>query len=193
MLVPKVVQNYIGQFPETNHNAYNYFNYDHRVVNERAETRFDTQSCYKGPQDLSNEDFDVLVKYAKSLLNPVLLKYSPKLACEDALHIAIKSFDNGLFDGKINANRYNVLLAAMQQPEMICPSCSLSLPDSSNPVQTVMAKLKEQKDKPVPHRLLKQLGIKPKDVPLHYQVHNKLQKGMPHFEKHPGKGILVKK
>jgi hypothetical protein len=198
VLIPKVIKNYIGQFPETMHNAYRYFNYDNRVVNERAETRFDTQACYKGPEDLTNDDYDNIVKYAKTLCNPILMKYSPKVAYEDALHTAIKSFNRGIYDGKINASKYGVLLTTMLQPEpMQMPVKQLPMP-MMNPIQTVMAKLLKKKEikkkeKPITRNVLKQLGVNPKDVPLHSQVHRKVQKGVPYLEKHPGKGIMVKK
>jgi hypothetical protein len=187
ILVPKVVRNYIGEFPETTHNAYKYFNYDKRVVSERAETRFDNPMPFKGPQDLTNEDFDTLVKYAKTLLNPILSKYDPKLACEDALHIAIKSYDRGVFDGKINANRYNVLVQAMLQPEQPVQPMVSQIPGIMPPV---MAKKKEApKEKQVSPRTLKELGVNPKKVLLDYQTRH--MKG-PHFVKAPGKGIVVR-
>lgn len=111
-MVPRVVQGYIARLPEVTNNAYNYFNYDHRIIDERVD-RHDAQSCYRGPNKLADADYDALVKYAATIVNPVLLKYSPKVANEDALSTAIKSFQQGMFDGKINANKYNVLLDAM--------------------------------------------------------------------------------
>ena len=111
-MVPRVVQGYIARLPEVTNNAYNYFNYDHRIIDERVD-RHDTQSCYRGPNKLADADYDSLVKYAATIVNPILLKYSPKVANEDALSTAIKSFQQGMFDGKINANKYNVLLDAM--------------------------------------------------------------------------------
>lgn len=191
VLIPKVVKNYIGQFPETTHNAYKYFNYDRRVVNERAETRFDTQVAYKDPQHLTNDDYDILVHYAKSLINPILMKYGPKVACEDALHLAIRSFNRGMFDGKINANRYNVLLQAVQQPEQ--QPMPMSLPIAPAPgLIPVMAKKKEKaplKEKKVHPRTLKELGVNPRKVLFDYQTRN--VKG-PHLVKSPGKGIVVR-
>jgi len=199
VIIPKVIRNYIGQFPETTHNAYRYFNYDRRVFNERAETRFDAQACYKGPQALTNDDYDTIVKYATTLKNPILVKYDPKLACEDALHIAIKSFNRGIYDGKINASKFSVLINAMMQPEPVpAPNVIPITPISPmSPVQTVMAKMKKKepkpKDKLLTRNVLKQLGINPKDVPLRSQIRRRVQKGVPHLEKHPGKGIIVKK
>ena len=61
ILVPRVVQSFISQFPETTNNAYKYFNYDRRVFNEWAETRFDVQAQYKGPEDLTDNDYDTIV------------------------------------------------------------------------------------------------------------------------------------
>jgi hypothetical protein len=179
-MVPKVVQSFISQFPETTNNAYKYFNYDNRVVDERAERRFDAQTPYKNPEALTDQDYNAIVAYAQTLINPVLAKYSHSVACEDALHLAIKSFDRGIYDGKINASKYQTLLCAMTQPQPV--------------MAPVMAKGKKEEPDKIVHRVvLKQLGIKPKDVPLHSQLHRKLQKGVPHLVKQPGKGIVVKK
>ena len=117
VLVPNVVRNYIASFPETTQNAYKYFNYDNRVVNERAERRFDAKTPYKGPEDLSNQDYDTIVAYAKSLMNPILAKYSHQVACEDALHMSIKSYNRGIYDGKVNASKFQVLLDVLKQPQ----------------------------------------------------------------------------
>ena len=112
ILVPKVVQGYINRFPETVNNAYKYFNYDRRVYQERV-PRGDLPSQYKGPDEFTDMDYNGLVGYAKTLVNPILLKYSPKVAYEDALNIAVKSYGNGMFDHKVNAGRFGVLLQDM--------------------------------------------------------------------------------
>lgn len=173
ILVPKVVQNYIAQFPEVRRNAYRYFNYDNRIIDERVE-RFDQKPLYQGPDDFSNTDYDRLVVYARTLINPILAKYSNRVAAEDALNIAIRSYNNGQFDGKINAGRFAVLLQAMQMPRF--------------------AKKKEEKkvEKAIivrPH-VLKQLGIKRREVPLKQRVRQR-QKGVPIIVKEKGK--IVKK
>lgn len=116
ILVPRVVQSYISRFPETTNNAYKYFNYDRRVVDERAEHRFDVIRAYKGPEDLTDQDYDMIVAHARTLINPMLDKYSHHVACEEALHMAIWSFDRGFYQSKINADKYNVLLNVLEQP-----------------------------------------------------------------------------
>jgi hypothetical protein len=186
LLAPKVAQNYIAQFPETQRNAYKYFNYDNRVVEERVE-RFDQKPPYKYADDLTNEDYDALIKYAKTLINPILMKYSSRVASEDALHMAIRSFQNGLFDGKVNAGRYNVLLQAMHGQPMAH--------------QVVMGPIQAKKkdDAPVkdigdtvtlkPHEM-KRLRVPIQKIPRHDTV-RKVQKGVPHLVREEGK-IKVK-
>jgi len=180
LLVPKIIQNFKNQFPEVRHNAYKYFNYDNRVINERVE-RFDYQRPYQGPDDFSNSDYDQLVKYAKTLINPVLAKYSGKVACEDALSLAIRSYERGRFDGKVNAGRFEVLLKAM------APQIAIAIP--------VMAKKekKEKKKKPVvvkPH-ILKQLGKTVKDIPMRQRVVKRVrQTGIPMIVRDKGKNII---
>jgi len=184
LLVPKVVQNYIAQFPEVRHNAYKYFNYDNRVVEERV-NRFDQKPPYKGPEDFNNNDYGALVRYAKTLINPILAKYSMEVAHEDALHTAIRSFNSGLFDGKVNAPRYGVLLKAMALPEV--------------PVMSpfgVMAKKekepKKEKPKVVKLHVLKQLGLTPKDIPMRQHLRRRVQDDLPHIVREKGRHIVKK-
>jgi hypothetical protein len=160
VLVPNVVRRYIASFPETTNNAYKYFNYDHRVVDERVQ-RFDTRMPYKGPQDFTDMDYDSLVAFAQQGLNPTLAKYSKTVACEDALNMAIRSFNNGMFDGKINASRYNVLLQAMK--------------DKTGPVPVQAKKHTEKKDTKVTQQTLKNLGLKREKIPHAFQVGQKVK------------------
>lgn len=181
LLVPNVVRRYIANFPEVTNNAYGYFNYDNRVVEERVE-RLDAKSAYQGPQDFSDVEYDGLVAQAQRGIDPTLAKYSVTVACEDALHMAIRSFNNGQFDGKINASRYNVLLGALKEKFGVAQS------DVEN-----YRHAKKDTDKSVavrPH-VLKELGIKEKDVP-HMQMVRHRVKGIPHIVKEKGK-ITIKK
>lgn len=156
VLVPNVVRRYIASFPETVNNAYKYFNYDHRVVDERVQ-RFDAHMPYKGPQDFSDMDYDGLVSAAEQSLNPTLAKYSKTVACEDALNLAIRSFNNGQFDGKVNAGRFDILLQAMLGKTDQGPA----------PVMAKGKKLTEQ--------TLKNLGLTRKEIPHSFQVGRKVK------------------
>jgi len=179
LLVPKVIQNYISQFPEVRNNAYKYFNYDNRVVDERVE-RFDSKPMYQGPNDFCDGDYADLVRHAKTIIDPILAKYSKEVAEEDALHQAIHSYDRGRFDGKVNAGRYEVLLKSMSPVAIAIP---------------VMAKKKEKvkKEKPVevkPH-LLKQLGLSGKKLPMKSRIVNRVrQTGVPMIVRDKGKNII---
>lgn len=179
MIVPKVVQKYLSQFPENRNDAYGYFNYDNRVVEERMD-RGDAPCTYKGPDEFSDGDYDGLLTYAKTLVNPILQKYSPRVACEDALHMAIKSFGTGQFDGKVNANKFAVLLASF-------------LGNQSTPVLPVMASRKNKepvnpvKPAKIPGRILKQLGVSPRDVSQHPG------RGTQQLVKYPGGDVVLQK
>lgn len=179
LLVPNVVRRYIASFPEVTNNAYGYFNYDNRVVNERVE-RLDAKRMYQGPQDFSDVEYDSLVAHAQKGINPTLAKYSVAVACEDALHMAIRSFNNGLFDGKINASRYNVLLGALKEKFGVA---------QSNVENYRHAKRDEGVVRP---QVLKELGIKEKDVPHMNVVKHKIKHGVPHIVREKGK-IKIKK
>jgi len=181
ILVPNVVRRYIASFPEATNNAYKYFNYDNRVVDERV-PRMDPVSHYKGPQDLSDMDYDALVAYAQHTINPILAKYSGSVACEDALHAAIRSFNNGLFDGKINASRYNALLTALKEKFSI----------QSN-VENYRHAKKEKPERRVHPHVLEQMGIKRHDVPRERDVPKTVPKGVHHIVRDDKGNVVIKK
>jgi len=153
IIVPNVVRRYIASLPEVTNNAYGYFNYDNRVVNERVQ-RFDAPSTYRGPNSFNDMEYDSLVSFAQQNINQGLAKYSAQVACEDALSLAIKSFNNGMFDGKINANKYNVLLAALTEK-----------------ITTKQAAAKKKEPVLQEHHL-RDLGLKRKDIPQAHRVRN---------------------
>lgn len=176
LLVPKVIRSYVSKFPEVNHNAYNYFNYDNRVVDERVE-REDEKTAYKNPDDLTDSDYETLVSFAKTLIDPQLEQYSHRVACEDALHMAIRDFRNGYYDGKINANHYNVLLETMMQREAM-------------PVMAAKKDKGKTTEKIVHPKVLKELGLKQKEIPVKQRV--KPKKGGPVIYRTKGRTVIKK-
>lgn len=173
ILVPKVIRSYRANFPSTWHNAYPYFNYDNRVVEERV-PRDDYRRAWQDPDDFTDVEYDGLVHHAQTLVNPILLKYSPRVAHEDALSTAIRSYDNGRFDGKVNANRYNVLLDSM----------------SDRTLMAAKKKKKEEKPKEVKPHTLKQLGLTPKDVPLKSRIRERKYQKAPRLYKTRGRTVI---
>jgi len=182
LLIPKVIRSYWSRFPEVTNNAYKYFNYDRRVVEERV-PRFDIARSYQGPEDLTDADYEVLVASAKTMINPILAKFSKHVACEDALSLAVRSFANGMYDGKINANRYKVLLSTLESSIGMAP-----------PVLAKKKKAPESKPEPIEVKapVLKQLGLKIKDVPTRERARQRTPEGVPHMYRERGKTLLKK-
>ena len=151
ILAPKVAQGYLSNLPEVKHNDYKYFNYDNRVVQESV-PRGDLKKPYYAPKDFTDGMYDALVKTAFLAVNPILEKYSKKVAYEDALNTVIRSFGNGFFDGKINASAFNVLLE-----KMLIPS----------PVPVMSKKKEEKKEKAIDINpiMLRRLKLKREDIP----------------------------
>jgi hypothetical protein len=188
ILLPKVINRYIASFPETTNNAYKYFNYDHRVVEERVE-RGDQKMPYVGPNQMTDNDFANIVDFAKASIDKTLARYSMDVACEDALHKAIKSYGNGTFDSKVNASRYNVLLCELKKSLGIAPSNTINYRHATESVEA--KKKREDKETRLLHPLvLKQLGLKKKDIPSHHRVRK--QKGVPQIVK-TEKGVEMRK
>jgi len=165
VLVPKVVRNFVAQFPEVRHNAYKYFNYDRRVVDERVE-RYDEKPPYKYADDFTDSDYNELITYAKTLMNPILAKYSYRTACEDALHMAIRSYNRGLFDGKVNAGRYGVLLEAMKKPDAIL----IPIMAKDKGQKSVPKAPKEEKLVTIKAPVLKDIGMERKEIPTETSI-----------------------
>lgn len=170
IMAPRVIQGFMERFPEVYHNAYGYFNYDNRVVEERV-PRGDFRMPYQGPDDLTEGDYQVIVSYAQTLVDPILLKYNQKVALEDALAKAIRTYGNGLYDNKINANRYNVLLQSLLAS------------------RTAKKSEKAPEKTEVKPRMMKELGLKSKDIP--HQVRRRDHKG-PSLYKSRGKTYIEK-
>jgi hypothetical protein len=187
ILVPKVVNRYMASFPEVTNNAYKYFNYDHRVVEERVD-RGDFQAAYIGPNQMTENDYANLVDFAKGSLDKTLARYSMDVACEDALHKAIKSYGNGMFDSKVNASRYNVLLCELKKSVGIAPSTTINYRHS---MESVEAKKKREKEETrlLHPRVLKELGLNKKKIPRQHQVRK--QKGVPQIVRTP-RGVEVR-
>jgi hypothetical protein len=184
-----VVQKYWAQFPESQHNAYKYFNYDRRVVEEsavRPGSVLQPIPVYKGPEDLTDGDFESLVAHAKTLINPVLAKYSQIVACEDALHLAIHDVENGRFDNKIKANRFNVLLKSMLAP-------SPAMPVMAADVEAKKRKKEPEPEAPKPRKvspttLKRQLGLTPAEVPQRSRIRQRIH--APTLVKEKGQVII---
>jgi len=163
LLIPKVVDRFKAQFPETTNNAYPYFNYDHRVVNERVD-RGDKPSTYKGPDEFKDSDYQSLLNYARTMIDPNLKKYSKEVACEEALNLAVRSYGNGAFDGKVNANKFQVLLSSLCSDLDTSGNVGINLGTPNTHADVTAKKKKAPAQTVVPHRVLKQLGIKVREV-----------------------------
>jgi len=98
--------------PEYKDSGLSYFNYDN-LIPEEIVPRGDVKTPYKGPYSFTEEDLKTLVDNAKTLVDKTLYKYNPAVAFQDALNRSIRDFHNGLFDGKINASTYQLLLNSL--------------------------------------------------------------------------------
>lgn len=171
LLVPNLIRDFIANFPQTSRNAYGYFNYDNRVVDERVD-RGDHQANYQGPDKFSNEEYGSLVVYAKSQVNPILAKYSKTVAAEDAMNMAIGSYMDGKFAAKINANKFAVLVEALKQgmDPIIVVGAAKDKPAEKPAEKPAKKQVRERKQEgpknlELSRKILKDIGVKPFDVP----------------------------
>ena len=165
VLVPHVIRSFVANFPEVTNNAYKYFNFDRRVYEERV-PRGDPRIPYRSPGTLRDADYGSLILCAKNCINPILAKYSMTVACEDALHSAIRSFGNGRYDNKINASKFISLLGELKKSFGIEPGY---VENYRHAKKTEKDKKTEKAEKPqdveVRQHVLKQLGLSPTKVP----------------------------
>lgn len=92
--------------------AYHYFNHTF-VLDSGTPVEPEIRQAYTDPTDLGTEDFDILAKHATHLLDDQLMKYSYEVAKNSALELAIRSFGNGKYDGKVNASNFGRILNIM--------------------------------------------------------------------------------
>jgi len=59
---------------------------------------------------ITNEDASTIVSFAKENVNSRLLETDPRLAFDDALDTALSTFDEGRYQGKVDAPTYLALL-----------------------------------------------------------------------------------
>ena len=64
--------------------------------------------------DLTDDDIEIIVKEAKSLIDPLLEKYDSDVASEDALMKALHSMGGGKYQGRVGANTQKLILDTMK-------------------------------------------------------------------------------
>jgi hypothetical protein len=132
-----------------------------------------------------------LVNAAKSIIDPTIARYSPAVACEDALTAAIGSYSNGMFASKVDASKYNALLCSLRDDLGLPTSNEINYRHSSD--QNVEAKAKQKSDdkntKVLHQRVLRELGLKNKDIP---RTNRKMHKNVPFITVEKGKAVIKK-
>jgi hypothetical protein len=154
-----VSNSYVLSRPEVTNNGYSYFNYDKRVIEERV-PRGDVKIPYYTAKDISDMDYEELIRNAFSRMSPILMKYSKNVAFEDALSTAIRDHRNGFYDGKINANMYNVLLEAMAKTPVV-----QVVKMAEEEVEAKGRKRERKQERFLTPDMLKRLRLKREDVP----------------------------
>jgi len=111
-------RNLLLQHPEIKNNARALFrNENGKTIVEEIVPRGDVKTkdaIYpRNQSDLKEEDLRNLAVCASELIDPVIFKYDPRLAKEDALVMAIRTKDGGKYEGKINASTFCLILDTM--------------------------------------------------------------------------------
>lgn len=73
---------------------------------------------YKDIRDLTDRDFNRILNTAAGRIDPELLEYNPDVAHRNALDYAIWHTGHGVYDGRIDSNLYNNLLARLSGREV---------------------------------------------------------------------------
>jgi len=74
---------------------------------------------YVNPSNITVDDLQVIAKHASTLLDKELMKYNNDVAKESALGLAIKTFSNGKYDGKIGSVDYFKILNLMEKTSKV--------------------------------------------------------------------------
>jgi hypothetical protein len=107
----------LGRHPEILFNARHLFhNQNGQTVVEEVVPRKDLgeESMLPCTQyDVKEDEYQELINYAKKSISPVLKTYDNNVANEDALIMAIATYNDGRYANKINASTFKILLEAM--------------------------------------------------------------------------------
>lgn len=94
-------------------NALHYFNQDSMVLDTNVIFEDEEKEPYLWEPVLSGNDIEVLAKHANELIDEEMETYHKLAAYESAIELAIRSFANGKYDGKVNACNYRLILEKM--------------------------------------------------------------------------------
>lgn len=104
---PEVTQNARGLFRNENGKT---------IVEEivpRDDVKVKESITPRNQYDLTNDDLRSISVHASSLVDDGISKYDPDLAKEEALAMAIRSMEDGKYDGRVNASTFQLILDNM--------------------------------------------------------------------------------
>ena len=109
-------KNLLLKHPEIMNNARNLFrNENGTTIVQEVVPRGDAKPCDIMVQgDLQDMELRGLAVHAKALIDENLTRYDRKVALEDALWRAIRTKDNGKFEGKVNASTFDLILSYLE-------------------------------------------------------------------------------
>jgi len=93
-------------------NRLEYFN-TKRVLDSGNTLRAEYRDPYVNPANVSLDDLVVLAKHASEVMDKQLMEYNFNAAKESAIELTLRSFANGKFDGKVDANGRNQIFNLM--------------------------------------------------------------------------------
>jgi len=103
---------------EIQDSAYNYFA-TIKILDGGDKLRKEQKEAYVNPSNITVDDLQVLAKTAESLLDKELMKYSVDSARDSAIGLAVKTFGNGKYDGKIGSVDYFKILNLMNKTSKV--------------------------------------------------------------------------
>jgi len=115
----KKVKSVLESHPQVEHGARGLFRNENgrTIVQERVPRGDLPQDDVIMPRtegDLTDDDISIIVKEAKSLIDPMLEKYDGDVAMEDALSKALYSMGGGKYQGRVGANSQKLILDQMK-------------------------------------------------------------------------------
>lgn len=103
---------------EIQESAYNYFA-TNKILDGGDKLRQEQREAYVNPSNVTVNDLQVIAKHAESLLDKELMKYNVDTAKESAVEMAVKTFGNGKYDGKIGSVDYFKILNLMKKTSKV--------------------------------------------------------------------------
>lgn len=109
----RLANNIVNKIADT----YRDYFHKHQILDAGDKLRADVREPYLNPSQITEKDLNVLAKHATTLMDKELMKYNLETAKHSAVVLAVNSFADGKYDGKIDGENFYKILNLMESKD----------------------------------------------------------------------------